>query len=71
MAHEAVEGYLETCAANGIDIPLPISKQKYKGDILIRTTPEMHRRIASESSKQGYKSINRFLIETIKKAVGT
>lgn len=70
MAHEAVEGYLETCAANNYDIPLPVSKQKYKGDILLRTTPEIHKRIASESMRQGYKSINRFLIDTIKKAVG-
>ena len=71
MGHEAVEGYLESLFHNNEEIPKPLSLQKFKGEFLVRATPELHRKIAVESNRKGYKSINKFIIETLERAVSS
>jgi predicted RNase H-like HicB family nuclease len=70
MGHEAVEGYLESLVDHKEEIPKPFSLQKFKGEFIVRATPELHKRIAVESNRKGYKSINKFVVETLEKAVG-
>lgn len=70
MGHEAVQCHLEGMLADKVEIPLPYSKQKFNGEFLVRATPELHRRIALESNRQGFKSINKFIVEKLEKIVG-
>lgn len=70
MGHEAVAGHIAILHKEGIEIPRPFSLQKFKGDIFIRATPELHRKIALESQRLGFKSMNKFLIELLEQKVG-
>jgi predicted RNase H-like HicB family nuclease len=70
MGHEAVTGYLESLVDDKSEIPKPFALQKFKGDFLIRATPALHRKIAIESNRQGFKSINKFVVEKLEKIVG-
>lgn len=45
---------------NGEDVPEPLSKKHYSGNIPFRTTPEIHRQIAIEAAER-HVSINRYL----------
>lgn len=70
MGHEAVFGYLESLVDDKLEIPKPFSLQKFKGEFIVRATPELHRKLAMESIRQGYKSINKFVVEKLEKLVG-
>lgn len=39
---EAIEGAIELYLEQGKEIPLPIDKNKYRGNISYRTTPDRH-----------------------------
>jgi len=49
---------LEDMAADGETPPLPFGQREYSGEFVIRTTPEVHRRLAIEAAEQKV-SLNR------------
>ena len=55
-----VEETVRDMAANGEIIPEPLSLRKYSGKFLVRTTPEMHRRLTLLSAEAGV-SLNRYI----------
>ena len=46
--------------ANGEAIPQPLSEKRYSGKFQIRTTPEIHRKLAIEAA-EAHVSINRWI----------
>lgn len=60
---EAVDDYLETCAA--LNRP---PQRPYSGRIMLRIPPEVHAAIATAAEVSG-KSINQWAIETFERAV--
>jgi predicted HicB family RNase H-like nuclease len=61
---ESVEDYLEQCAAVGKDPEKP-----YRGEFLIRTTPEVHRAAVREAEAAGM-SLNAWVEGAITAVVG-
>ena len=45
---------------NGESIPEPLSLQKFSGKFMVRTTPEVHRRLAAQALENGV-SLNRLV----------
>ncbi len=45
---------------SGEKVPTPLALQKYSGKFQVRTTPEMHRRLAMQAAEVGV-SLNRFI----------
>ncbi len=60
---ESVEDYLEFCAEVGKDPERP-----YRGEFLVRTTPELHRAAATEAAASGL-SLNAWVEATISNVV--
>jgi predicted RNase H-like HicB family nuclease len=69
MGHEAVRCHIEGMAKDGVEIPKPFGLEKYKGDFVVRATPELHRKLAIESARQGFRSFNKFLIHQLKNSL--
>ena len=61
---EAVEDYLETCAAVGRDLQRAVSGQR-----VVRVKPEVHRKAALAAELSG-KSLNQWAEEVLGKAAG-
>lgn len=51
---------LEDMEANREPLPEPLSLRKFSGHFVVRTTPEMHRRLAILSAEAGV-SLNRYV----------
>lgn len=62
--HEAVEDYLETCAAVGKD-----PQRAFSGQMMFRVKPEVHRKAALAAELSG-KSLNQWAEEVLGKAAG-
>lgn len=60
---EAVDDYLATCRSQKMEPETP-----FKGSLNVRLGPELHRRVAIAAS-QHHSSINKFIAETLDKAV--
>lgn len=69
MAHEAVEGHLEVLYSQRLEIPEPISKIKASGEFLVRSNPELHQKLILRSHQEGYKSLNKFVVDKLEKIV--
>ncbi|MFN7903893.1 MAG: type II toxin-antitoxin system HicB family antitoxin [Pseudobdellovibrionaceae bacterium] len=69
MAHEAVEGHLEVLLSEKQEIPEPIAKIKASGDFLVRSNPELHQKLIRKSHQEGYKSLNKFVVDKLEKIV--
>ena len=61
---EAVEDYLETCAAVGRDL-----QRAFSGQMMFRVKPEVHRKAALAAELAG-KSLNQWAEEALGKAAG-
>lgn len=59
-----VADVLADMAEDGEEPPEPFGKRSYSGRIVLRMTPEQHRRIAMEAAEQGV-SINTLLVSRI------
>lgn len=57
---EAIYGAIELYLDQGKEIPVPISKSKYKGNIAYRTSAERHYQIA-KIAHQKHKSLSKIL----------
>ena len=55
-----VEQAVADMEANGEPVPEPLSLQKFSGKFMVRTTPEVHRRLAAQAMENGV-SLNRFV----------
>jgi len=55
-----VEQAVADMEANGEPVPDPLSLQKYSGKFMVRTTPEVHRRLVVQAVESGI-SLNRFV----------
>jgi predicted RNase H-like HicB family nuclease len=69
-AQDAVETHLMGFVEDKQEVPLPFSKQKFKGDFIVRGTPDLHAKLFRESRRQGYSTLNKFVVDTLKKSVG-
>ena len=58
---ESIDDYLEWCAERGKSPDKPFS-----GRLILRMPPPLHRRLATEASRQG-KSLNAVVIEKLEK----
>lgn len=61
--HQAVDGYLEMCAAEGIE-----PEKAYKGTFNVRISPELHRK-AVLAAMSNHMTLNSFVESSIEKAV--
>ena len=55
-----VEQTVADMETNGESVPDPLSLQKYSGKFMVRTTPEVHRRLAVQAMESGV-SLNRLV----------
>lgn len=69
-AHDAASLYLESVTARKLEVPEPISKIKASGDFLVRSNPELHRKLIIRSHQEGYKTLNKFIVDKLAKVVG-
>lgn len=69
MGHEAVEGYLEVLHSNKLEVPEPIAKIKVSGDFLVRSNKELHQKLIQQSHREGYKSLNKFVVDKLEQLV--
>jgi predicted HicB family RNase H-like nuclease len=60
----AVEGAVMSMLDEGENVPEPLSTHKYRGEFLIRTTPEKHRDIAVRAAEAGV-SVNQYVLSKI------
>ena len=67
MGFEAVESHLEGMAKDKEELPLPLSRQKFKGEFLVRAEPQLHKQLVIKSKKAGYKTLNKFLVAELTK----
>lgn len=63
---EAMQGYIETRLANGLDIPIPQSAQDYSGKFVVRIPKSLHQTLAIEAEKEGV-SLNQYALYKLSK----
>ena len=63
--YEAAKVHLEVLNDHGDEIPQPISMQKFKGEFLVRATPELHKQLAKEARAAGVKTLNKYVIKKL------
>jgi predicted HicB family RNase H-like nuclease len=70
-AHEAVSGIealvgevVSDMLTNGEVVPEPLSERRYNGKVLIRTSPDLHRRLTIEAAEQGV-SVNQWVVQRL------
>ena len=59
-----VEDSIEWIKEDGDPVPEPIGVRKYKGNLTLRVTPEMHRQLAIRSAEEGV-SINKYILSRL------
>ena len=64
LIKEAIEGAIHLYLKNGEEVPEPIKKKDYKGNIAYRTTSERHYHVA-KTAKAMHKSISKAIDELI------
>lgn len=61
---QAIELWLETAKRKRIPIPEPITRKKFSGKFILRTSPEMHATLVKKALQKG-KSMNELTVELI------
>ena len=69
MGHEAVELYLETLVDSKMEVPIPISMIKASGEFIVRSYPELHEKLIQKAHDEGYKTLNKFIVESLEELV--
>jgi predicted RNase H-like HicB family nuclease len=69
LIKEAIEGAVILYLKNGEQVPEPIKKENYKGNIAYRTTSERHYHVAKLASST-HKSISKTIDELIDASLG-
>lgn len=57
---QLVRDVVADMTANGEQVPVPLADRAYSGKFQVRTTPELHRRLAIEAA-EAHVSINRWI----------
>ena len=60
----AVEASVKWMKEEGKDLPEPLGSHKYKGRIVLRVPPEVHKDLVVESKEAGV-SLNQFLLSKV------
>ena len=55
-----VKDVLADMQAEGEEIPVPLSERAFSGNFVVRTTPEVHRRLVIQATEAGV-SLNRYV----------
>jgi len=63
--YAAIELYLD----QGIEVPVPINKKKFKGNIAYRTSPEKHYQLAKLAQKE-HKSLSKIIDILVDEGIG-
>lgn len=61
---EAVKEHVEGLRASGEAVPEPLSDRHYSGKFLVRTSPELHARLALEAIEQGV-PMNQWIVQRL------
>lgn len=61
---EAVTEHVEVLRACGDDVPEPLSERRHSGRFLVRTSPELHARLALEAGEQGV-PMNQWIVQKL------
>lgn len=65
---EAIELWLETATRKKIPIPEPVTRRKFSGKFVLRTSPQMHATLTQRALQKG-KSMNELAVELIDSAL--
>lgn len=65
---EALEAYVNTSLASGLEIPEPLKMTDFKGNITYRTTSATHYKLAKTAKIKG-KSINALIDEAVEEKI--
>ncbi len=69
MIDEARAEWLSSAMEHGDPIPEPRGSDEYSGKIFVRTSPQLHRKVAQEASKQGI-SMSQWVAEVLAETLG-
>jgi predicted HicB family RNase H-like nuclease len=61
---EAVKEHVEALRATGERIPTPLSELRYSGKFLVRTSPQLHARLALEATERGV-PMNQWIVQKL------
>jgi predicted HicB family RNase H-like nuclease len=61
---QAVDDYVAERTADGDEVPAPLTEQQYSGKFVVRTSPELHARLAIESAEQRV-SMNHLVVQKL------
>lgn len=61
---KVVSGTLKWMKEDKEEIPEPFSMRQFKGNLTLRTSPEVHRQLATHAAEQGV-SINQYILSRI------
>jgi predicted HicB family RNase H-like nuclease len=60
----AVDQYVQDAQACGEEAPTPLSERSYSGTFVVRTSPELHGRLAIEAAEQRV-SMNQWVVQKL------
>src|SRR5690348_17170153 len=63
-AARAVDEYLAEQIADGGEVPAPLNERQYSGKFVVRTSPELHARLALEAAEQRV-SMNHWVVQKL------
>lgn len=61
---QAVSAALKWMKKDNEEIPEPFSTRKFKGNLTLRTSPEVHRQLVTHAAEQGV-SINQYILSKV------
>ncbi|ETB30393.1 pilus biosynthesis protein HicB [Mycobacterium avium subsp. hominissuis 10-4249] len=61
---EAVDWYIASAESSGETLPTPMADRHYSGTIVVRTSPELHSRLAMEAAEQRV-SMNQWVVQKL------
>jgi predicted HicB family RNase H-like nuclease len=59
-----VDEYLAEQVADGCEVPAPLTERQYSGKFVVRTSPELHTRLAIEAAEQ-HVSMNHWVVQKL------
>lgn len=66
---EACRLWLEVAYEDGLDIPLPREEREYSGNIIVRGSKSLHRRLDQLADREGI-SLNQYIVTALSRTVG-
>jgi predicted HicB family RNase H-like nuclease len=61
---QATREHVDAMRTCGEAAPIPLSERSYSGTIVVRTSPELHARLALEATEQGV-SMNQWIVQKL------